>query len=47
MKSLIRKPKKESSQDEAERKTKRKSVDAKKIAQCCAKVSKSVAGCHD
>lgn len=46
MKSLIRKPKKQDTQDEAERKAKRK-VEAKKIAQCCAKVSKSVAGCHD
>lgn len=46
MKSLIGKPKKEDTHDEAERKSKRK-VDAKKIAQCCAKVSKSVAGCHD
>jgi hypothetical protein len=46
MKSLIRKPKKDNARDEAESKSKRK-VDAKKIAQCCAKVSKSVAGCHD
>jgi len=46
MKSLIRKPKKDNTQDESERKSRRK-VDAKKIAQCCAKVSKSVAGCHD
>jgi hypothetical protein len=46
MKSMIRKPKKDDMQQETERKSKRK-VDAKKIAQCCAKVSKSVAGCHD
>jgi len=46
MKSLIRKPKKQSANQDADRKNKR-GVEAKKIAQCCAKVSKSVAGCHD
>ena len=45
MKSLIRKPKKEYAATPDRRV--RLKVEPQKIAQCCAKVSKAVAGCHD
>jgi hypothetical protein len=45
MKSLVKKQK---SQVKASAKTERPAPAAEiKVAQCCAKVSKAVAGCHD
>lgn len=46
MKSLIRKPDKRFTPAKADRKVQLK-VESRKVAQCCAKVSKAVAGCHD
>jgi len=38
MKSLVKKTKKVETTEK---------VETKKVAQCCAKISKNVAGCHD
>jgi len=47
MKSLVRSAKTRSGTDQAARNTKSAPSGKAEQAQCCAKVSKTVAGCHD
>jgi len=47
MKSLVRSAKTRSGTDNAAQNTKSAALDEAEQAQCCAKVSKTVAGCHD
>jgi hypothetical protein len=47
MKSLVRSAKTRTGTDKAAKNGRTTPTDQTELAQCCAKVSKTVAGCHD